>query len=46
MFIGIRLRQCRRPAGGGVAPPIIDYLQTETGEYLTTELGQPFEVSW
>lgn len=46
MFIGIRLRQYRRPAGGGVAPPIIDYLQIETGEYLTTENGEKFEVAW
>lgn len=46
MFIGIRLRPYRRYLGGGVAPPVRDYLQTESGEYLTTESGQPFEVSW
>ena len=47
MFIGIKLRGGYRHAGGGsVPPPVKDYLQIETGEYLTDEAGNPIETGW
>ena len=43
LYMGIRLWPSRRPASGP-APPLPEYLETESGLTLETEDGQPLEV--
>ena len=43
LYMGIRLWPSRRPAAGP-APPLPEYLETESGLMLETEDNQPLKI--